>query len=129
MKSPCKVSGFIVLLKSTNEEGMMKMRTFFGGKFIEKERLDEAGINYPIKLEYYKKINEDQFIKKENAKFGIAVVKTEYIPNDTRIENKEITYLSDDEQKVEKVLKLFKENEVTPIGVEDILADLSKELF
>ena len=65
------------------------MRTFFGGKFIEKEKLIEAGIQYPIKLEYYKKINEDQFIKKENAKFGIAVVKTEYIPNNTTIENKE----------------------------------------
>ena len=105
------------------------MRTFFGGKFIEKEKLMEVGIQYTIKLEYYKKINEDQFVKRQNAKFGIAVVKTEYIPNNTRIENKEITYLSDDEQKVEKILKLFKENEVTPISVEDVLSDLSKELF
>ena len=105
------------------------MKTFFGGKFIEKEKLTEAGINYPIKLEYYKRINEDQFIKKENAKFGIAVVKTEYIPNNTKIENKEITYLSNDEQKVDEILSLFKENEVTPIGVEDVLSDLSKTLF
>ena len=105
------------------------MKTFFGGKFIEKEKLTEAGINYPIKLEYYKRINEDQFIKKENVKFGIAVVKTEYIPNNTKIENKEITYLSNDEQKVDEILRLFKENEVTPIGVEDVLSDLSKTLF
>ena len=105
------------------------MKTFFGGKFIEKEKLTEARINYPIKLEYYKRINEDQFIKKENAKFGIAVVKTEYIPNNTKIENKEITYLSNDEQKVDEILRLFKENEVTPIGVEDVLSDLSKTLF
>ena len=105
------------------------MKTFFGGKFIEKEKLTEAGINYPIKLEYYKRINEDQFIKKENAKFGIAVVKTEYIPNNTKIENKEITYLSNDEQKVDEILRLFKENEVTPISVEDVLSDLSKTLF
>ena len=129
MKSSCKVNFFIVLWKSTKEERGKNMRTFFGGKFIEKEKLMEAGIQYPIKLEYYKKINEDQFIKKENAKFGIAVVKTEYIPNNTKIENKEITYLSNDEQKIEKILRLFKENEVTPIGVEDVLADLSKELF
>lgn len=105
------------------------MKTFYGGKFIEKEKLIEAGIYYPIKLEYYKKINEDQFVKQENAKFGISVIKTEYIPNNTTIENKEITYLSNDEQKVNKILELFKENEVTPIGVEDVLADLSKELF
>lgn len=107
----------------------MEMRTFFGGKFIEKAKLAEAGIKYPIKLEYYKKINEDQFIKKENAKFGIEVVKTEYIPNNTKIENKEITYLSNDEQKVNEILTIFKENEVTPISVEDILSDLSKTLF
>ena len=105
------------------------MKTFFGGKFIEKEKLKEAGITHPIKLEYYKKINEEQFIKKENAKFGIAIVKTEYIPNHTKVENKEITYLSNDEQKIDKVLQLLKENEVTPIGVDDVLADLCKELF
>ena len=105
------------------------MRTFFAGKFIEKEKLIEAGIEYPIKLEYYKKINEEQFIKREKARFGIAVVKTEYIPNNTKIENKEITYVSNDEQKIEKILRLFKENEVTPIGVEDIMEDLSKEMF
>ena len=101
------------------------MKTFFGGMFMNKENLRKEGILYPIKLEYYK-IKD---LKSKNDIFGIEVVKTEYIPNDTRIENKEITYLSDDEQKVEKVLKLFKENEVTPIGVEDVLADLSKELF
>ena len=105
------------------------MKTFFGGKFIEKEKLTEAGIHYPIKLEYYKKINEDQFIKNENAKFGIVVVKTEYKPNNTKIENKEITHVSNDEQKIEKILEIFKANEVTPISVEDILSDLSKELF
>ena len=53
------------------------MRTFFGGKFIEKEKLMEEGIQYPIKLEYYKKINEDEFIRNKSAKFGISVVKTE----------------------------------------------------
>lgn len=105
------------------------MKTFFGGKFIEREKLVEAGIDYPIKLEYYKKINEEEFVKKDKAKFGIEIVKTEYIPNNTTIENKEIKYLSNDEDKINKILNLFKENEVTPIGVEDILLDLSKKLF
>ena len=30
------------------------MKTFFGGIFIQKEKLMEEGIDYPIKLEYYK---------------------------------------------------------------------------
>lgn len=105
------------------------MRTFFGGKFIEKEKLLEAGINYPIKLEYYKKINEEQFTRNENAKFGIIVIKTEYFNDDVRVENKEIKYLTNDEQKIEKILDIFKENEVTPVGVDDVLADLKTKIF
>lgn len=105
------------------------MRTFFGGKFIEKEKLLEAGINYPIKLEYYKKINEEQFTRNENAKFGIIVIKTEYFNDDVRVENKEIKYLTNDEQKIEKILNIFKENEVTPVGVDDVLADLKTKIF
>ena len=105
------------------------MRTFFGGKFIEKEKLLEAGINYPIKLEYYKKINEEQFTRNENAKFGIIVIKTEYFKDDVRVENKEIKYLTNDEQKIEKILNIFKENEVTPVGVDDVLADLKTKIF
>ena len=62
------------------------MKTFFGSIFIEKEKLQEAGVKYPIKLEYYKIINEDEFINKNNAKYGIKVVKTEYIENNTKTE-------------------------------------------
>ena len=40
---------------------------------------------------------------------------------------KEITYLSNDEKKIEEILTLFKENEVTPISVEDIIYDFWKK--
>ena len=63
------------------------MRTFFGGTFITKEKLEEAGIKHPIKLEYYKEINEDS-INSGKAKYGIYIVKTEYIPNDLKVETK-----------------------------------------
>lgn len=32
------------------------MKTFYGGKFIAKSKLEKEGIFYPIKLEYYKSI-------------------------------------------------------------------------
>lgn len=105
------------------------MKTFFGGVFIKKEVLREAGINYPIKVEYYKRINEDEFVQRNNPKFGISIVKTEYKTNNIKSESKEIKYLSDDENKINKVLEILKKNEVTPIGVEDIIYDLSKQLF
>ena len=105
------------------------MKTFFGGIFIEKEKLEEEKINHPIKLEYYKKINEEEFINGKNSKFGISVVKTEYLPEGTKVERKDIKYLTNDENKLEKILDLFKNNEVTPIGVEDIICDLTKTMF
>lgn len=105
------------------------MKTFFGGIFIEKEKLEEEKIYHPIKLEYYKKINEEEFINRKNNKFGISVVKTEYLPEGTKVERKDIKYLTNDESKIDKILKLFKDNEVTPIGVEDVICDLSKTMF
>ena len=42
-----------------NAKEGVKMKTFFGSIFIEKEKLQEAGVKYPIKLEYYKIKNED----------------------------------------------------------------------
>ena len=103
------------------------MKVFYTSTFIKKEKLKEAGINYPIKLEYYKVINEDEIMKGEKARFGIKVIKTEYKNNNTKTEEKEITYLSNDENKIEEILTIFKENEVTPISVEDIIYDFLKQ--
>ncbi len=105
------------------------MRTFFSSTFIKKETLKEAGIEHPIKLEYYKIINEDEMIKQEKAKFGINIVKTEYQKDEIKVENEKIQYLSNDEKKVEEILNLLKENEVTPIGVSDVLNDVSQKMI
>lgn len=105
------------------------MKSFYGGIFIEKTKLKEAGKEYPIKLEYYKRINEDEILRKEKAKFGISIVKTEYIPNNTKIETEEIKYLSNDESKIDNMLKLFKKNEVTPVELEDVVFDLRNQIF
>lgn len=101
------------------------MKKFYGGLFIRKENLEAEGIYYPIKLEYYKRINKEEFEDKNNSKYGIEIVKTEYIPNNTKIEIKEIKHLSDDEDKIEGILDMLKENEVTPIAVEDIIYDIA----
>ena len=84
------------------------MKTFFGGKFIEKETLKEVGISYPIKLEYYKDIHSDEFIRTNGAKYGISVVKTSYIPNNTLIENKDVA------RKIEKLHILFEHIGIKP---------------
>lgn len=98
------------------------MKTFFGGIFIEKEKLEEAGINYPIKLEYYKYINNED---KNKSKYGVGIIKTEY-KDDIAVEEKDIKYLTNDENRAIDILQLLKKNEVTPIGAEDVIQDYAK---
>ncbi len=105
------------------------MKTFYGSTFINKEKLEEGNIKYPIKLEYYKIINEDELNKNNATKFGINIIKTEYVENEPRVEEKEIKYLSNDEQKVNEVLSILKRNEVTPVIVEDVIVDFSKQIL
>ena len=105
------------------------MKTFFGSVFIEKEKLEEAGIKHPIKLEYYKQINEDEINSHKKAKYGIEIIKTEYIPNNLKIETKNIKYVTNDELEENKILNIFKENQVTPINSEEVIIDLFRKIF
>lgn len=104
------------------------MKTFFDGIFISKEHLDEAGVKYPIKLEYYKtKQNENRDNIGENEKiYGIEIVKTEYKNGNVVVETKELNNLTNKAEEQENILELLKNNEVTPIGVDDVLEDLLK---
>lgn len=104
------------------------MKTFFGGKFIAKSKLEKEGIFYPIKLEYYKSIEKDENRPNNNyVKFEISVVKTEYIPDNIKIVSREVKDISTDESKIENLLAILKEKEVTPVAVEEIIKDLQPE--
>lgn len=105
------------------------MKKFFGGTFIEKEILEEAGIDYPIKLEYYKQINEEDIKLSDKAKYGIHIVKTEYIPNNLKVETKDIKYITNDEIEADRILNIFKENKVTIINSEEVISDLCRNEF
>lgn len=104
------------------------MKIFFGGAFIEKEKLEEAGINHPIKLEYYKEINEDD-ISSGKAKYGISIVETKYIPDNLKVETKDIKYVTNDELEEDRILNIFKESQVTLINSEEVISDLLKKNF
>lgn len=93
------------------------MKTFFGDVFIETNKLKEAGIHYPIKVEYYKLKDED------NKKYGIEIIKKEYRPEQINIEKQVFGSLFKSENKVEKMLEIFEKNEVTPISAGEIIED------
>ena len=97
------------------------MKTFFGGVFIEKIKLMEAGVKYPIKLEYFKTKKEKKNVE---ANLGIEVVKTEFLDDKIKVETKEVNYITADTSEQERILTLLKDNEVTPIAVEDVLQEI-----
>ena len=99
------------------------MKTFFGGIFIETSKLKEEGIQYPIKVEYYKITNEEEKIKQNKLIYGIQVIKTEY-RDKIGIEQEKIEHITNDENEIIKMLNLIKENEVTPIGLEDVVLEI-----
>ena len=99
------------------------MKNFFGSIFINQDELLEAGINYPIKVEYYKITDEPE--KENKLLYGIQVIKTEY-KDKIGVEQNRIEHITNDESEIIKMLSLIKENEVTPIGLEDVIIEIKK---
>ena len=96
------------------------MKTFYGGTFINKNKLMEVQIYTPIKLEYYKIRNEEEYI--EN--YGIEILKTQYKGDEVIKEKATIEKITEDEKVVDNLLNILKRNEVTPVPAQEIIHDL-----
>lgn len=99
------------------------MKVFYGDNFLNKEKLEKEGIYAPIKIEYYKIINETKEENKVYAKYGIEVIKKQYEKDEIKTEEKQLKFLSNDEIKINEILDILHKNEVTPVCVEDVLKD------
>ena len=105
------------------------MKHFYAGTFMSRNDLANIGVDYPIKLEYYKtqpNITTDN--NNEEIKYGIEVIKTSYKKEKTKIENSKIEEITEDENLVNKILDVLKRNEVTPVIAEYVVEDLLKEI-
>ena len=98
------------------------IRKFYGGKFIDKEKLSNEGIDYPIKIEYYKIYDNEE--NKDITQYGLEVVKTEYKTEKVDIENKEVLKVTKEEKIINNILDKLKNNEVTPVITKYIVEDL-----
>lgn len=101
------------------------MKKIFGSIFINRDRLSEAGINYPIKVEYYKLTDENIKTRKNELVYGIQIIKTEY-RDKIGIEQNKMEHITNDENEINKMLKLVKEYQVTPVGLEDVIGEIKK---
>ena len=101
------------------------MKSFVGSICINRDKLREAGIDYPIKVEYYKLIDDNKERIKNKLIYGIQVIKTEYREK-IGVEQKRIESITNNESEMNKILNLVKEYEVTPIGLEDVIIEIKK---
>lgn len=102
------------------------IKKFYGGKFIDKQRLSSEGINYPIKIEYYKLYDNAE--NKEIIHYGVEVVKTEYKVENVNIENEQVLKVTKEEKIIDNILDKLKNNEVTPVIAKYIVEDLVHNL-
>lgn len=99
------------------------MRSFFGGTYIEKEKLAYNNIYYPVRLEYYK-IDEES---NQNSIYGIEIVKTEYQNQEKPEVTREIIKgVTTEEKEINILLEKFKLGTVTPITAVEMIEELSK---
>lgn len=90
---------------------------------MNRDRLEEAGIKYPIKVEYYKIIDEEEKIKENKLIYGIQIIKTEY-RDKIGVEQETVEHITNDDNEITSILGLMKENEVTPIGLADVILEI-----
>lgn len=103
---------------------MLYIRKLYGETTIGGQDLDFEKRNLSIHLKYYKTKNE--LSSKNTKKYGIEIIKEE-INGNNKIKEKSTAYeLSDNEQLIDKLLKVFVKNKVTPVTINDILTDLYK---
>lgn len=98
-------------------------RYLYGEILLREELLRKNKIYHDVELEYYK-IKNGNDSKNENFKYGIEVVKKEYMDNEIKQENSVVEMLTSSEEKVEKILEKLKNNAVTPITLEYVIADM-----
>ena len=101
---------------------MSSSKLYYGETRVEIKELIESNRRGFIKLEYYgTKLIEEEFVG-----YGIEIVKKEYINKNLTKETNSVNNVAETEEELEEMIRLLKRNKVTPIGLEDIISDLSK---
>jgi len=93
------------------------LKTFYDSVFINGSSLYQDP-EYPIKLEYYKTIHDE---KTSKAQYGIQIVKTEFVDGKVNVESEELENITNNQEEIEELLGILRNNTVTPFGLQEIL--------
>lgn len=100
---------------------MESSKIYYGETIMNIKELIETNRKGFMKLEYYA---TKEVIENEHTKYGIEIVKKEYINKNFIQETNNINNVTNDEKQIEEIISVLKRNKVTPIGLDDIISDL-----
>lgn len=100
------------------------MKKLYAGIVLNEDELTESNSSR-IELEYYKiaKKSRGRFTRKTNL-YGIEIVKKEYLGGKKLKEKNNIYNITNDENVINKLLNILKNNKVTPIALNDIMHEV-----
>lgn len=105
---------------------MSNLGVYYGATLLDETDLVESNNKDRIILEYYKikkhKINK----AKLKTFYGITIVKKEYKQDKIAFERNSIKQVSTNENNIKNIIEKLKTYKVTPIALNDVLADLLK---
>lgn len=107
---------------------MGKLGVYHGATLLDETDLERTNNNNKIRLEYYttKKHSVDKV--KLKTFYGIAIVKKEYNnKHKVKLETNSIKKISTNKNIIIDIIETLKNNKVTPIALNDVLADLLKQ--
>lgn len=97
-------------------------KSFFGRTIIDSSDFEETKNEEKIELEYYETRN---LTDKNEAKYGIEIIKRKNKNEKFNIESKIINNISNKENEINRLLEILMINKVTPISVDDIISDIT----
>lgn len=106
---------------------MKSLGIYYGDTLLDATEADESSNKNRIMLEYYRV--EKTAIKNIEQKpiYGITIVKKEYERNEIKFEENCVERISTNENKIGNIIETLKKNKVTPVALNDVLADLLKQ--
>lgn len=107
---------------------MKSSKTCYGITNLETNEFSKENINHRIELEYYRirKIKRNIF-GKATRKYGIEILKREYMNNKLNVESNKIIDITKNKDRIVEIINTLKKYKVTPISLNDVVEDLLKE--
>lgn len=103
---------------------MIDTKVLYGITRIDEKEFEETHDSLKIDLKYYK--TKSVLATPNKKKFGIEIIKEEVKGANKTKEKGKIYNITNNETIIENLLKIFIQNKVTPISINDIISDLRK---